>query len=95
MTAFEWVKSSSTLTVGTFFEHIKNLSGEGGGTGKDIYVPIDAFAINWGTEKFEANLDIISITANFTAEIFEANFTADVFGANFTADKYDGDLKCQ
>ena len=89
MTAFEWVKSSSTLTLGTFFEHIKNPSGEGG-VGETIYVGVDRLDADLHVESFDADLDIISLSGNLHVESFDADLHVDIYTADLTMEVYDG-----
>ena len=89
MTAFDWVKANSTLTIGTFFEHLKNPSGEGGGSGETVFIPIDQFEANMKLETYEANLDIISLTADISIDVYTANLTESTFSADLTMETYD------
>ncbi len=89
MTAFDWVKSNSTLTIGTFFEHLKNPSGDGGGSGENVFLPIEQFSVNMKIEHFDADLDIIAITADMSIETYDANLTENIYSADITMENYD------
>ncbi len=86
MTVFEWVKANSTLNIGTFFEHLKNPSGEGGSG--NVFLPIEHFDANFTTENFVANLDIITIVAELNIEEYTAELSTITYGANINMENY-------
>ncbi len=62
---------------------------EGGGSGETVFIPIDQFSVNIGIEHFEADLDIIAITADIGIETYDANLTEDIYSADITMENYD------
>lgn len=93
MTVFQWAVANSTLTVGTFFEHIKNPSGEGG-SGETIYLEMQTLDGDLEIIDYDGDVEAVE----FTGDLEIIDYNGDVESVEYTGDleikDLEGDL-CQ
>ena len=78
MTTGEWLESLSSAPEGsTMLTIVAELEGT-----YPVLTPIESFKTNLIDEGFTANLDIITIKANYVDDTFSANFSDDSFTSN-------------
>ena len=88
MTIFEYVKEASSITLGTFFEHIQAITGTG--VSETVYIHAETMSVDLIDVEFVADLDIILLSVDLTIDSFDVDLVEDDFSADINMEVYNG-----